>query len=128
MPLFDLKPTKAKQVTNPTSNAPSPDKPNFMKEGQFTTEEEPIAALIQQRRIQMLIHSRLYYKCDYNVVSDMKFDKWARELAELQKKHPTIASRVCFAEAFEDWDGSTGAFLPLDHPWVVYKVRKSYGR
>lgn len=72
---------------------------------------QTVAEKIRQRRRQMLVHSYLYYEKDTNIVSDMKWSKWAVELAELQNKHPDIAKKVEFAEQFEDWDGSSGAHL-----------------
>ncbi|MCK9444584.1 MAG: hypothetical protein M0Q14_08665 [Tissierellaceae bacterium] len=102
----------------------------WIKSGQFTDEELPYASLIQQRRCQMLIHSRIYYVLDENLITDAQFDEWGRELVQLQKDYPDIASKVCFAKAFEDWDASTGAFLPLKDEWVIRKAAQllNYGR
>lgn len=90
----------------------------------FTDPEElKIAELIQQRRYQMLIHSCIYYKLDDNYISDQQWNEWAHELAELQNKYPNISKEVTLYEYFEDWDGSSGAFLPLDLPWVIQKAK-----
>lgn len=86
-----------------------------------------IAELIQQRRLQLLVHSCIYYELDRNIISDMKWDKWAKELVALQLDYPEIAKKVDWYEAFKDWDGSTGAFLPIKDPWVVAKARKVAG-
>ena len=83
---------------------------------------ENIAELIQQRRLQMLVHSCIYYHLDKNVISDKQWDKWARELVELQSKYPEISKKVIWYEAFKDWDASTGAFLPITDEWVVQKA------
>jgi hypothetical protein len=100
------------------------ERPNpFIQEGQFTEEELPTAQLIQRRRIQMLVHSRIYYVLDQNLITDKQFDEWGRELVKLQAQYPEIASRICYVEAFKDWDASTGAFLPLEDDWVVYKAQ-----
>lgn len=96
----------------------------WIKPGQFTDEELPYASLIQQRRCQMLIHSRIYYVLDENLITDKQFDDWGKELVQLQKDYPDIASKVCFAKAFEDWDASTGAFLPLKDEWVIRKAQQ----
>lgn len=96
----------------------------FIQVGQFTDEELPYASLIQQRRCQMLIHSRIYYVLDENLITDAQFDEWGRELVQLQKDYPDIAKRICFAKAFEDWDASTGAFLPLQDEWVIRKAQQ----
>ena len=100
----------------------------FIQPGQFSDLELPIASKIQQRRLQMLVHSYIYYKLDENIISDHAFNCWGHELTNLQNKHPDIASRVCYAEAFKDWTGDTGAFLPLDDPWVINKAYQLLGR
>lgn len=87
-------------------------------------ETQQIAELILRRRLQMLIHSRLYYTLDQPIWSDWEFTEKAKELAELQEKYPDISKKVEWYEEFEDWDGSSGAFLPLNHTWVV--VRTNY--
>ena len=81
--------------------------------------DDPIAAKIQQRRYQILVHSLLYYDLDINLIPDAKWAEWAKELAELQNTHPDIASRVIFAEAFKGFDASTGFNLPYRDEQVV---------
>lgn len=83
------------------------------------TYDDPIAAKIQQRRYQILVHSLLYYDLDINLVSDHKWQAWAQELVELQTAHPDTASRVIFAEAFKGFDASTGFNLPYRDEQVV---------
>lgn len=83
------------------------------------TYDDPIAAKIQQRRYQILVHSLLYYDLDINLVPDAKWAEWGRELAELQNAHPDIASRVIFAEEFKGFDASTGYNLPYRDAQVV---------
>lgn len=90
----------------------------------FTGKELKVAELIQRRRLQMLVHSCIYYKMDQNIISDAQWSRWGTELADLQNKYPEISQQVRWAEAFEDWDGSSGAFLPLDDPWVVNKAQQ----
>lgn len=86
----------------------------------FSGEELKIAEKIQQRRYQLLVHSYIYYEMDKNVVSDNQWSKWAVELAELQDKYPELAKNVVYADDFEGWDGSTGAFLDFnDKPNIV---------
>lgn len=86
----------------------------------FRGEELNIAEKIQQRRYQMLVHSYIYYELNESVISDSEWSKWAVELAELQSKYPDIAKQVIYAKDFEDWDGSTGAFLDFkDKPNII---------
>ena len=98
MPLFDA---KAKPDNKPV--APASD----------------IAAKIQQRRYQILVHSLIYYELDMNIISDDKWSEWAVELANLQKQYPDVADKVIFAKAFKDFDGSTGFDLPYRDEQIV---------
>ncbi len=73
---------------------------------------QTIKSKIRQRRAQMLVHSYIYYELNDNIISDDTWSKWAKELAELQKKYPKESAEVEFHyEDFKDWDGSSGAFL-----------------
>lgn len=92
----------------------------------YSGEELKIAERIQHLRCLMLIHSRIYYVLNNNLISDKDFDALAKELAKLQQEYPEISKNVDWYEAFADWDGSTGAFLPLDDPWVVAKTSRIF--
>lgn len=83
------------------------------------TYDDPVAAKIQQRRYQILVHSLLYYELDMNLVPDAQWVAWGQELVHLQATYPDIASRVIFAEAFKCFDGSTGFHLPFRDAQVV---------
>lgn len=90
----------------------------------FTDPSElKIAERIQQRRYQMLIHSCIYYRLNDSYVSDHQWSEWAMELKELQDTYPKISEKVTLYEYFKDWNGSSGAFLPLDLDWVMQKAR-----
>ena len=90
----------------------------------FTGVNLEIAEKIQQRRYQLLIHSCIYYHLNQNLISDVQWDIWARELVTLQKQYPNIADKVMLHEYFKDWDASTGAFLPITLDWVVRKANQ----
>lgn len=90
----------------------------------FAGEELKIAELIQQRRLQILVHSCIYYALNKNIISDATWDKWARELVQLQKDYPKIAQEVIWAKDFEDFDGSTGFDLPIHDEWVMMKAKQ----
>ena len=94
----------------------------FAYQGQVKSSELKIAGLIQRRRLQILIHSRLYYVLNTNIIDDSTFDCWGKELVELQNKHPEIASKICYAKEFKGWLGHSGAYLPLEDSWVVNKT------
>lgn len=93
----------------------------------FNGQELVIAEKIQQRRLQILVHSCIYYELNKNVVSDKQWDEWARELKKLQEQYPNIAEQVIWNEAFKDWDASTGAFLPIKDEWVMKKAYQISG-
>lgn len=75
---------------------------------------EKAFAKIQQRRLQLLVHSYIYYVLDDNIISDFTWNKWANELITLQKKYPKTSKKVPYYKQFKNWDGSTGAFLDFD--------------
>lgn len=99
----------------------------FIKQGDFEGEKLVIAEKIQRLRLQLLVHSRMYYELNINIISDLEFDKLGKQLIELQTKYFEVANKIVFAEAFKDWDGNTGAFLPLKDKWVIDKCNKLYG-
>lgn len=78
---------------------------------------EEVYLLIRRRRLQMLVHSHLYYRLDSNVLTDKQFDKMAYELRDIQKQYPAESEACDLAEDFKDWDGTTGFHLPY-YPWV----------
>lgn len=80
---------------------------------------QKLSEKIRQRRTQMLVHSYLYYELDENIVDDHKWQQWADELVELQKQKSEIGF---YDEAFHDWTGASGAFLPFDD-WVKQRAK-----
>lgn len=72
-----------------------------------TTNEE-IVSKIGRRRLQILVHSIIYYKMNDNVVSDATWSHWAVELVELQRKYPNESKKAPMYEMYKDFDGSTG--------------------
>jgi hypothetical protein len=81
---------------------------------------QTLSEKIKQRRTQMLIHSYLYYALDDTVVSDDKWQQWADELTELQKRKSKIGF---YDKEFADWNGSTGMHLPKDK-WIIARAKK----
>lgn len=67
--------------------------------------------LIRRRRAQMFVHSHLYYNLDRSLIPDLQFDKWAKELALLQKLYPSNLG--FYDDHFSDWDGNTGFHLEI---------------
>jgi len=67
--------------------------------------------LISRRR-QILLHSFLYYQLNESLIDDYVFDKWSKELADLQLRYPNEAMQAVYAEEFKDFDGSSGYDIP----------------
>lgn len=78
------------------------------------------AELIRRRRAQMLVHSYIYYWMHSSIIDDHTFDRWGRELADLQEKHPEPIG--FYDETFSDWNGDTGMHLPRDE-WINAKAQ-----
>jgi hypothetical protein len=91
---------------------------------QFNGNELNIAYKILQRRLQMLVHSCIYYNHDESIVSDSTWSRWAKELEKLQNENPEISNKVQYAEYFKGWDGSSGAFLPIHESWVEERAER----
>lgn len=90
---------------------------------QAGVEADEIRTLILRRRLQILIHSCIYYVFNDNIISDSTWSEWARELTHLQEKYPLIASRVDYAREFKNFDGSTGFDLPTRNPEIMAKAQ-----
>lgn len=80
---------------------------------------EDVAELITRRRRQVLVHSVIYYRWNDSVIDDHTFDRWSKELADLQTQYPDIAKECEWHEAFAYFDGSSGYDLPLNDPHAL---------
>ncbi len=84
--------------------------------------DNQIAELIKRRRLQVLVHSCIYYGFNESIVDDAIWTKWAVELEQLQTAYPDIAIQVEWAAEFNGFNHSTGYNLPTQNPWVVSKA------
>lgn len=73
--------------------------------------QKTIASFIIRRRRQILVHSYLYYVLDTNIIDDCTWSKWGQQLVDISEAYPDIANCCEFADDFESFDGSTGAFF-----------------
>lgn len=99
----------------------------------FEEESEPminpiqtLSEKIRQRRMQMIVHSYIYYVMDTHIIDDDKWQKWADELTSLQKMWNDLGmtKKIDFYdEVFADWNGATGMHLPKDD-WVKRRCQK----
>lgn len=62
-----------------------------------------------------------------SIIADGDWDKWARELVNLQSTYPTIAEQCFLHDEFKDFDGTTGFDLPLCAAWAVSKAHYLIG-
>jgi len=85
---------------------------------------DPIVALILMRRLQILVHSCLYYYMSANLITDYAWTELALELVQLQKDYPDKAALVRYAKDFEDFDGSTGFDLPYMDSRIYATARR----
>jgi hypothetical protein len=72
------------------------------------TYDTKIVELIRRRRLQIMIHSIIYYNMNTNIISDNKWSKWAFELVSLQEKYPKESLIAVYHKEFKGFDGSTG--------------------
>ena len=86
--------------------------------------EETAAEFIHRRRLQITVHSCIYYRLDANLISDHQWAAWAKELVEAQERFPAVAEKQLWAKEFSDFDGSTGFNLPITEPGVVAVARR----
>lgn len=84
----------------------------------------PVAAKIQQRRYQLLVHAYRYYELDDPIIADATWDRWCKELHELQQSHPAISCKVRYSKEFANFDPSTGFDLPYNKPEIIRIVER----
>lgn len=83
-------------------------------------EETEIRQLIRRRRLQIIVHSIIYYRLGSSIIPDYQFDEWGRELVNLQKRYPIISKNLEYYEDFKDWDATTGYHLKsLSNPNLI---------
>lgn len=74
-------------------------------------DKEVLSRICQLRR-QILLHSYIYYGLNENIWEDHEWDKRARELYALQKKH---GWNINFYDSiFKNWEGQSGYWLPTN--------------
>ena len=99
---------------------------------QTSNEDLKILSLRRRKRLQVLVHSCIYYRFNTSIINDATFDKFSNELVDLQNKYPKHANKVRYAEEFKDFNGSTGYRLPIGDLSIVTKaeqlIRYSRGR
>lgn len=82
---------------------------------------DEILRQIEYLRWEILINSYLYYSRDVNLISDFQFDDLEHHLVFLQERYPEESEQAMFADAFRNFEGSTGCYLPYTDAEVIYK-------
>lgn len=85
---------------------------------------ENAAEFIRRRRLQITVHSCIYYRLNDNLIPDHQWAEWAKELVTAQSQFPEVAEKQLWAAEFKDFDGSTGFNLPINEPGVVATARR----
>ena len=63
----------------------------------------------------IILHSYIYYELNRNVISDMEYDRRAKELVFYKNKYPELWKSSMYYKQFgDDYDGSTGFTLYHD--------------
>lgn len=83
---------------------------------------DKIEELIKRRRLQIMLHSVLYYYYGGSIISDQQFDRWAYELLDLQNKYPLESKKAPHYDLFSDWDASSGFDLQIPGE-MYYRAR-----
>lgn len=86
-------------------------------------QQDRTRTLIQRRRLQIMVHSVIYYRFGTSLVTDQTFDNWCRQLVRLQAKYPKIAKHAPYAKDFENFTGVTGFDLCY-RPEIIAKAKK----
>ena len=84
--------------------------------------EDCIKALILRRRLQVWVHSMIYYNLNANIVSDAVWSRQAEDLECRQTMSQELAAQVEYADVFEGFDHSTGANLPTNNAHINSKA------
>lgn len=85
---------------------------------------DQIKELIKRRRFQILVHSYIYFRLFDNIISNDTFDKWAKELIELQKNYPDLSEEVELYEIFKSFTSvGCSSMLPLDDEKLAKKAQ-----
>ena len=75
-------------------------------------EEATPQQLIDFYQRYIIVHSRLYYDMDMNLITDHDYDEKSRSLVSLKEKHPEEWKNSMYYEQFgDDYHGETGMGL-----------------
>lgn len=84
---------------------------------------DDVKSLIRRRRLQVIVHSCIYYRLNNNLIPDYQYDSWGKELARLHKKYGVVKIG-CYDSYFSDWvekpgNTYTGFKLPINDNKII---------
>lgn len=85
--------------------------------------ENEVREFIKRRRLQLLVHSCIYYIYNESIIPDDMWSGWAVQLERIQAQAPEISKEVEYYEAFKNFDHSTGYDLPITDPFIMGTAR-----
>ena len=83
-----------------------------------------IKCKIRRLRLNILVHSSIYYEFCTSVISDDKWQEWANELVVLQRDNPSCLDIGIYDEDFKVFDGSTGYYLDIKSDYAKQKAMR----
>lgn len=95
-----------------------------IKFARLDIEETPERIFLKRRWFQVLVHSCIYYRLNTNIISDSKWNKWAKELYSMVHKYPRIAKSMPWSKELLKFNPATGFDLPMNDPWVLAKAQQ----
>lgn len=81
-----------------------------------------VAEEIKRLRLNIILHSCMYYELNENIWDDITFDLKCKRLVGLLREYPDVYSDR-FDHFFVEWDGSSGYHFPHRDPWVLGKAQ-----
>jgi NAD-dependent DNA ligase len=82
-----------------------------------------------QRRV--IVHSYIYYECDYTIISDKDYDALTKKLVEYKSNYPELWKNSEYYKQFgDDYNGATGFTLYHDlddHQKEIIRAIARYG-
>lgn len=85
--------------------------------------ENEVREFIKRRRLQLLVHSCIYYIYNESIIPDDMWSGWAVQLERIQAQAPEISKEVEYYEEFKNFDHSTGYDLPITDPFIMGTAR-----
>lgn len=80
--------------------------------------DEGVISVLNRRMRQVLVHSFIYYQLNDSIIEDYTFDRWSKDIVMMRRQYPEEFAQTFYADAFKDFDGSSGYDLPYSNPEI----------